>query len=127
MLDRDVVGDELSVVQTREHGAVVTEVVEQPADVGDDVVDAVVLEAIGNVGLPHAAQIRCHDPVARVGQRTDLMTPTEPRVWEAVQKDDERALPLCHVVHVEPVDSCAVVRPVRQDALTLLWSASLRI
>ncbi|NKS87119.1 hypothetical protein GS571_20170 [Rhodococcus hoagii] len=29
-----------------------TEVVEQPADVGDDVVDAVVLEAIGNIGLP---------------------------------------------------------------------------
>ena len=104
---REVPGDAAAPVVGDDHGLVGPKMIEEPYDVVSKRVD--VVGPLG-LGVVVAAQVGGDDAVPGQGERRDLVAPRPPHLGESVEQDDERALALLDVVHVDAVDGGVRVR-----------------
>src|SRR4029434_9089738 len=77
--------------------------VEEADHVARHVQERVLLDTLRPVGLAVAAHVGSHRPVARGGERRQLMAPRIPGFGETVTEEDERTRPLLGDVHADAV------------------------
>ena len=77
--------------------------VEQPGEVADEVMDAVLLDGGGRVGVAVAALVRRDGAEARIGQGAQLMAPRIPQLRKAVAQEHRKAAARLDDVHADAV------------------------
>ena len=111
MAECEVVDRKHAEVQADKDRRALAQMIEQPGEIADGVIDVVGRRVRRRIRLTHPAHVGSHHAPARRSQRRNLMAPRKPQVREAMTQHRERSLALLNVVHAHAVDLSVAMGP----------------